>query len=514
MATFHRRLLRNAFGGLTGTAVNLVIGVLLTPVTVRYLGLSGIGILSLVNAVVGYSGLLDLGLGPAVVRATAHHLSADTADVRALNRTLSTAFFVYIGIGLAAAAVIAGGGLLAATRFQMTAAEVRQFQVVLAIVTVQTALSFPCSVWNGVVGGLQDYHVLSAMGIVANLARAALTVGLLVSGFGLVSLATAGAFLSVCGWIGAFWWAHHRVPGVRVAWSLVARSQVRELSHVSGVMVVWSLAGYALHQMDRVFVGLLAPVAAVGLYDIGARLVGFARNVIDNWLSTVLPAATQAHARGDREGIRAIYLATTRYVMLTFGAFVAPALLLGALFLRLWLGAGFDVSAAVLAWLVVGTAYQSHNVVAHVILPGIGRLRFFGTFMGAYAAIVVAGQFGGGVAGGAVGVAAGTTLAVIAIESWLTPRVWRLVGVSSGEALATMYLPALKPMAVSAVAIALVRVVMSASTWPALVLAALAGGATYAAAAWRWGLKPAERDQVWRRLAAAMPGATAPESAL
>jgi O-antigen/teichoic acid export membrane protein len=508
--TFRHRLIRNAFGGLTGTGVNLVIALLLTPITVKYLGVGALGIFSLVSAMAGYAGLLDVGLGPAIVQSTAHHLAADDeAGIAALNRTVSTAFFLYVALGFIAMAGIAGAGMAASLKFQMTPAELRQFELVLAIVSFQTWLTLPCSVWNGVVGGLQDYHVLSTAGIAANLTRAVVTVLLLVSGFGLVSLAIAGFLLSLSGWTTAFWWAHRRIPGLRIRWALADRHHVKSLSNVSGAMVLWSAAGFALHRLDRIIVGLVAPVAAVGLYDLGARLVLFARSGIDTWVSTVLPAAIDAHARGARDQIRTIYLSTTRYVMLTYGAFAAPALVVGPAFLRLWLGPGFETSGTVMTLLTVATLYQTHVVVGHSIIPGVKRLRSFSGLMAAYAALLAAAQVVGGWVGGPLGVAGGTLTAVVLVETWLAPRVWRLAGVEGRDVLANAYLPALGPLVVSAAVLIVARLVVPPASWSALLIVAGAGAIAYAIAAWRYGLTTEEREVVLRRtrilVASALP---------
>jgi O-antigen/teichoic acid export membrane protein len=499
--SYHRRLLRNAGSSLTATAVNLVIGLFLMPFTIRHLGVSAFGVLTLVNTRAGYAGLLDLGLSPAIVRATAQHLASSDPDERAaLARTLSTAFYLYVLIGLVAAAVIFVGGIAGGLRFTMTAQELRQFRLVLGIVCVQTMLSFSFSTWNGVVGGLQDFHVLNWIGIAGNVARAVVTVVLLRRGFGLVSLVAAGLVLAVAGWSGAFWWSRRRIPDLRIRWASADREHGKSLWGVSGVMVVWSLAGYALHQMDRVVVAFVAPVAAVGVYEIGARLVGFSRNVVDSWLATVLPAATRAHARGAQEELGTIYRSTTRYVMMTYGVFVAPALLIGPEFLTLWIGPGLRLSSAVLTSLVIATAYQSHNVVAHVMLPGVGRLQFFGRFMAVYAVLVVTGQVLGGLARGPVGVAEGTAAAVVVIESWLTPRIWRFFGVSPRDAVVRIFLPSIVPVLVSAVALASIKWFMPISSWPVLIAATGVGVVLYVMTAWQVGLTRDERAIVQRNV--------------
>lgn len=510
--TLQVRLLRNAFSGITGTALNLVIGFLLMPFIVRSLGIAAFGVLTLVNSIVGYAGLLDVGLGPTVVRAAAQRLAARTPeDMAELNRTLATAFYLYLGIGLIAATIIGISGVAGGAAFKLTPDQVPQFYTVLLIVGLQTCLSFPLSIWNSVVGALQDYHVLNIVGIAGNIARAVLTVIVLLSGGRLIGLTLVGLVLTISSWTAAFVWARRRVPTLAVRWRDWDREQVSALCKVSGVMMIWSMAGYAVHQMDRLIVGLLLPVVAVGTYEIGGGLVAFSRNFVDNWLSTVLPAATDSHTRRAGSELRGLFLTGSRYVMLTSGLFVAPGLLLGAQFISLWMGRSFVASAPVLAFLLIGSTYQSQNLVGHMMLPATGHLRFFGRLMAVYAVTIVSCQLAGGLMAGFVGVAAGTAAGIVLVETWLAPRLWRKFGVSGAEVLTSVYARALSPAVLSMAAVYLSSTFLPPANWPSLAANVCVSLAVHLLATWTIGLTAQERASVRQRIFPISPSSPACE---
>ena len=73
--TLRDRLLRGTASNAAGQAVGLVTTFLLTPYILRHIGQSGFGLWALVGSVVAYGGLLDLGIGAAVVKFLAHHRS-------------------------------------------------------------------------------------------------------------------------------------------------------------------------------------------------------------------------------------------------------------------------------------------------------------------------------------------------------------------------------------------------------------------------------------------------------
>src|SRR5947209_3792233 len=82
-------------------AVNIGLGIVLMPFTVRHLGPSEYGLWMLVASLTYYFQLLDLGYGSGLVR---HVAEADArGDVDGVNRILSTFVVVYAGIGVVAA---------------------------------------------------------------------------------------------------------------------------------------------------------------------------------------------------------------------------------------------------------------------------------------------------------------------------------------------------------------------------------------------------------------------------
>ena len=111
-----------AWNVMTGTAtkyallgVNVALGIVLMPFTVRHLGTAEYGLWMLVASLTYYFQLLDLGYGSGLVR---HVADADArGDVTAVNNILSTFVVVYAGLGLLAAVGTVGLIFWAVPRF-------------------------------------------------------------------------------------------------------------------------------------------------------------------------------------------------------------------------------------------------------------------------------------------------------------------------------------------------------------------------------------------------------------
>jgi O-antigen/teichoic acid export membrane protein len=84
---------------------------------------------------------------------------------------------------------------------------------VLFVVGLQTAMNLPMSVWNGLLSGLQAFHLTNAIGVALTLVRGALTVTLVFAGYGVVTIVGASFAATLGAWAVTWWCVHRRIPG-------------------------------------------------------------------------------------------------------------------------------------------------------------------------------------------------------------------------------------------------------------------------------------------------------------
>jgi O-antigen/teichoic acid export membrane protein len=229
----------------------------------------------------------------------------------------------------------------------------------------------------------------------------------------------------------------------------------------------------------------------------------YSRSILFSWLSVVMPATSALVTRGERGRLRALYMRSTRYVLTTYAGVAVALVGFGAPFVRLWMGDGYETSYAVMCLLVAGNLVLSQNVVAHVMLPGMGELRVFTRFMAVYAVVAVVCATTGIHAGGLVGLAGGIATAMLVMEvAFLATVVRTRFGVTPPALWMRCHWPVLKAMAPVVAWIAAVRLAVPIGTWPRLAATAIAAGVVFLGAVWTFALTRAERRALRGRLAA------------
>src|SRR5579863_10451103 len=98
MVTRKLDILKNVGASWLSLAINIAVGIFLSPFILHRLGNLAYGAWALTFSVTGYYGLFDLGIRSSIIRYVSTYSASDDRDE--LNRLISTAMFSYSLIGL------------------------------------------------------------------------------------------------------------------------------------------------------------------------------------------------------------------------------------------------------------------------------------------------------------------------------------------------------------------------------------------------------------------------------
>src|SRR5215475_204227 len=175
-------------------AAQIVVAFFLTPFLIHCLGDRMYGFWTFVWTFIGYYGLLELGLGSAVNCYIARALGK--ADREECQRLFSTALELYVALG----AVVLSVSLVVAflsPLFTGSPQDAALFRKVILILGSSVALSFPVSVYGGLLGAELRADFLSLTEILIQLLRTGLVVAVLIGGGKVLALAWVTFFCNL-----------------------------------------------------------------------------------------------------------------------------------------------------------------------------------------------------------------------------------------------------------------------------------------------------------------------------
>jgi len=335
-STEKRSILINAGSNALRFASAALVGFFVRPVMVHGLGDERYGIWLLVDSVIAYMALGDLGIGAAVLRYVARFDGLE--DREGINRVFSTsfAFFTCIGLLVLAIAFVLAFGWSRPLGVDPRLA--RDTRWLLALFGVNIAAGFPLGLYARVLEGTRRYPTLNAIQIATLLIRNALFVTIIFAGKGLIAIAIALTVCMLVQKIPLAVFAHRCVPTLRLSARYVDVATFRTIwgysAYVFTALTAWRFA----EQCNPIIINWFLGPAAITYFGIAASLNSNAGDALRRMMQVVTPTVSKWEAVRDFGAIRRLFLVGTRYLLYLAMPLQLGLILFGQPFLSLWMG--------------------------------------------------------------------------------------------------------------------------------------------------------------------------------
>lgn len=256
---------QNYLAGLSTGAVRMLIqvlvGIWLTPFTLRYLDRQEFAIFSIAFDLLTWLSLLDIGITSGL-RIQAARMTGQSEQEK-INRLASTAFLAQNVIMIAT--LIAGVGLaFAFPHFFPVRADLRHDATLLVIICVLgAALQLGYQTFSALLVANQQVHVDNLLGLLLIVIRTVVTVVLLKAGWGVYSLAVAHLASKATTGIFAVFRTYRLLPGLQIKYRLASWNVFRQISSLGIWMSLGGLALIIIHSMSNILTAKVVSVDAV-----------------------------------------------------------------------------------------------------------------------------------------------------------------------------------------------------------------------------------------------------------
>jgi O-antigen/teichoic acid export membrane protein len=430
--TDHRRLLTSAVANWFGFAAQIAAAFYLCPVLIQGLGDRRYGIWSLVESILAYLTLFDLGVAVSVVRYVARFEARQ--DWEGLNRVFSTCICIFTAAGLAVLALTLLLALPGISLLPLPTDLAQEGRWMLVLLGLNLATGLPLNVFACILDGLGRYPARSGVCTVSLVIRSILILLTIRAQGGLIALAVVITSCTVLENLALAVTAWSYLPGLRFSLGLVDRATFKTIRGYSVHALLAMLAGRISFQTDALVIGAFLPQEQITFFMIGARLVEYAKGTLRVATTVLTPAVSALEAQGRQTAIREVLVDHTRYVLWLLLPLQLGLLLLGFPFLTLWVGPEHAcLSHTTLIILSVPLALALSQSVSARILYGIGELRWFARAAMTEAAVnlvlsVVLVRWYG-----IEGVALGTAIPNMLVNCAIAAHVCRILGIGLGR---------------------------------------------------------------------------------
>jgi len=328
--------IRNVLANWGGFVFTACVNFALSPFIVHSLGDESYGIWVLLGSIVGYLGLLDLGVRGAVTRyiakfhAQENHLEA--------TRVASSALVVFALVGLFAIAVAVVLAIIIDRVFQIPPELLAVARAVLILGGINMAISMISGVYGGVVAGLQRFDIANLFEIAIGVVRVISIVIALKTGHGLIALALIQLGVSGLRGLASFVLSRRLYPQLSVGFKECQRSHLTMIFSFSVSILLLQASGMIILFTDSVVIGSFLPLSMVTLFAIASNLTEYARAPVSGISQTLTPSASALEAENEGDELERMLLVGARIATLIVLPIVVTFIFRGGSFIGLWMG--------------------------------------------------------------------------------------------------------------------------------------------------------------------------------
>jgi len=324
------------------TVLSTVISLLYTPVMLRLLGQSEYGLYTLVNGFISNLALMSFGLGSAYMRYYARYEAKDgERGVAKIN-----GMFMMIFLVIGALSLVVGGVLVANVHnifaAKLTPAELDTAQILMALLVVNIAVSFPCSVFTSYITAKERFFFQRMVSMIRTVLNPIVMLPLLLMGLGSVSLVLVTLVLSVVTDVSSAYFCFKKL-NMRLTFGKFDFRLLREMGGFSFFIFLNMIIDQINWTVDTTLLGIISGTTATALYGVGSQLHRYYMTLSTSISGVFVPQINRIVASGEGDDkLTKLFTRVGRVqfmlLMLVFTGFV----FVGEPFIEAWGGGEYE----------------------------------------------------------------------------------------------------------------------------------------------------------------------------
>lgn len=317
-----------------------IVALIYTPFLIRSLGQSEYGLYSLVNSIIGYMTILDLGFGNAIVVYTAKYRAKKDKEAEKKLHGMFLVIFTLIGAiatFLGFILYLNAGNMFGAT---MTSSELQTAKTLLLILTFNLAITFPFTVYSSIVTAYEKFVFQKGLAIARTLLNPIIMLPLLFMGYKSISLACVATILNVGILLGNYLYCKNKLK-INVKYMGIDKKLLKTIFVYSFFIFLNAIIDKVNWSLDQFILGSVSGTVAVSIYSVASQFNSIYLAFSTAISGVLLPKVTRmVEKKVSDEEISNEFIKTGRIQYYIMYLIITGFIIFGKEFIALW--AGYD----------------------------------------------------------------------------------------------------------------------------------------------------------------------------
>ena len=320
------------------TVLSTIMSLVYTPVMLRLLGTSEYGTYTLVSGFISNLSLMSFGLGSAYVRYYSRAKVQEGEDgVAHIN-----GMFMVIFLVISAMSLLVGGVLVANVQnifgAKLTAHEIETARVLMALLVVNIAVSFPCSVFTSYITARERFLFQRLVSMIRTVLNPIVMLPLLLMGLGSISLVVVTLVLSVVTDAFNIWYCRRKLS-MRLTFGHFDFALLREMGGFSFFIFLNMIIDQINWTVDTTLLGIISGTAATAIYGVGAQINSYYKTLSTSISGVFVPQINRIVAEGQGDDrLTSLFTRVGRIQFLLLMLVLTGFVIVGEPFIDAWGG--------------------------------------------------------------------------------------------------------------------------------------------------------------------------------
>ena len=323
------------------TILSTLISLTYTPVMLRLLGQSEYGLYTLVNGFVSNLSLLSFGMGSAYMRYYSRAEAQDGEDgVARINGMFMTIFFA-----ISLLCLLTGGVLVANVKnifaAKLTAKELDTAKILMALLVVNIAASFPASVFFSYITAKERFLFQRLVGMLRTVLNPIVMLPLLLMGYGSIALVLVTLILTAISDAASIWYCVKKLR-MRITFGRFDFGLLRDMAGFSFFIFLNEIINQINWTVDTTLLGIISGTAATAIYGVGAQINQYYMALSTSISGVFTPQINRIVARGEGdEQLTRLFTRVGRIQFMLLMLVLTGFIFVGMPFIQAWGGAEY-----------------------------------------------------------------------------------------------------------------------------------------------------------------------------
>ncbi len=334
-------------------AIQILSGLIYTPIMLRILGQSEYGLYQLVFSVVSYLSLLSLGFSTAYMRFYSRAKAADDDDEICRLNGMFLSIFLVMAVICLLCGVIMVGKIEMIFAEGLTPEEYPKARVLMSLMVINLAMTFPNSVFEGFTTAHERFFFQKMLIVLQSLLNPFITLPLLLLGYGSVAMVCITTLLTLARLIVNVVYSHRNLH-IRFIFNDFRFGLLKEMWAFTFFIFLNQIVDQVNWNVGKFLLGRFVGTTSVAIFGLGAQINTMYLQFSTAVSNVFVPKVNRIVATtNDNDELTSVFTKVGRVQFMIMALILSGFIFFGKPFMLLWGGAGYENSYYVTLLLII-----------------------------------------------------------------------------------------------------------------------------------------------------------------